>query len=94
MYTTLLREDTFLFSLTFFSSFSLNFINHVSCTTDTRIYGLHCDILIVTPEHGSLMGLEGSKRGTAHELETLLACTEVCKLKTERQVIDNKTVCS
>ena len=94
VYDSVERRYFFIQPRTFFSSFSLNFINHVSCTTDTRIYGLHCDILIVTPEHGSLMGLEGSKRGTAHELETLLACTEVCKLKTERQVIDNKTVCS
>ena len=48
----------------------------------------------MTPEHGSLMGLEGAGGGTPNELETLLACTEVCKLKTGRQVIDNKTVCS
>ena len=48
----------------------------------TRIYGLHFDILILTSEHGSLMGLEGAGWVTPNELETLLACTEECELKT------------
>ena len=48
----------------------------------TRIYRLHFDILILTSEHGSLMGLEGAGWVTPNELETLLACTEGCELKT------------